>query len=468
MSKQTILKERYEVQRRLGKGAMGEVFLAMDMKTGEPVAIKTISEQLYNQPKIRERFSREVVAMRKLKHPNIISYVDAFTVGTRACLVMEYVGGGTLAELIAERQQMDDGLFKRLATDIIEAMAFAHDAGIIHRDLKPGNILLSASQAPKIADFGLARLSEFSTMTATGTALGTLAYMPPEAFDPLTRGDHRIDIWSLGVIFFEMLTGNLPFPGKTQPQMISAILNDEPFTLMSYRRDLPAAWDLLITRCLQKNPADRYQDVSEILDDLNEVPRSRQGTESQSLGDASYEYRFIEFETDDADLPVPNTPKLSQKLASPQVQRPKGGRQPALEHAAARDFGPREEPRQSAPMAAVMMGGAFLWLGVMASFAGALGTILSFTTEAENLDVSTDAAQLVVVGGSLLFGIGLAFEGLFIDPSHWFDMFIMLFGVGVIWAIFFSDLLLEGLLPALIGTMFYLVILMYYFQVKRT
>ncbi len=472
MSKKTILKERYEVQRRLGKGAMGEVYLAMDLKTNEPVAIKTISEQLYTQQKIRERFSREVVAMRKLNHVNIISYVDAFTVGPRACLVMEYVGGGTLTELIEGRSPLDDGLFKRLANDIIEAIAFAHDAGIIHRDLKPGNILLSASQQPKIADFGLARLTEFSTMTATGTALGTLAYMPPEAFDPLTRGDYRIDIWSLGVIFFEMLTGQLPFPGKTQPQMIGAILNDEPFALTSYRRDLPVAWDLMITRCLQKSPADRYQDTRELLEDLNEVPRSRQGLE----GASGYEYRFLEFESTPQEpnqQPVVEAraaPKnLSQKLEALE-QRPATPRpvRSSLEHADAPDFAPRHDPKTEVPIAAMLFGGALLWLGVLASLFGGLGTVLSFTNEAETLNLEPETAQLIVIVGALLFAMGLAFEGLFIDTAHWFDMFVMLISVGVIWAVFFSDLLIEGgLLTSLMGTMFYLVILMYYFQVKR-
>lgn len=463
-TRQPILNQRYRVEKRLGRGAMGEVFLATDMQENEPVAIKTINEDLYKDPEVQKRFSREVVAMRKLNHPNIISCVDAFTFNNRACLVMEYVSGGTLDELIQDRGPLDEGLFKKIALALVEGMATAHEAGILHRDLKPANILLSSTLEPKIADFGLARLTELSTMTSSGIAMGTLTYMSPEAFDPLTRGDHRSDIWTLGVIFFEMLTGTLPFLGKTQPQVINAILNDAPEPLARYRRDISPFWETMVQKCLQKHPYERYQNTRDMVMDLNEVPRALQNVSASSSKAGSFEFRFIEVSLDN---------EIAPKVEFTDLGRQRGtvadrALQPALPKSPPPKIEFRPQREQAPPLAAMMFGGAFIWLGILLSFGGALLTVVKFTTYGETIDISSGAAQGLLMVGSLLFIMGLIFEAFYLNRERWLELGILVLGTGAIWGIFFSEQLLKGFFVSLLGTMFYFVALLMYFQLQRT
>ena len=461
-SQPVVLNNRYRVERKLGKGAMGEVFLATDLKEEEPVAIKTITQDLYNNKEIRERFTREVTAMRKLDHPHVISYIDAFTVKGRACLVMEYVGGGTLSEVITDRGQLDLGFFKKTAINIVEAVATAHDAGIIHRDLKPANILMNAILEPKVADFGLAKLSDLTTMTATGTAMGTLAYMPPEAFDMLAKVDERGDIWALGVIFFEMLTATLPFPAKTQPQMIGAILNDEPFSVTMYRRDVPYSWQMMIEQCLQKSPDARFQNARDMLNDLHEVPRARQ--EAQREG-------FVVDEDEDLfDFEMPPDHKsIVINIDRDDAIVPKQGpiaAAPHMQHVAAPDFAAKG--RKAPSMSAMLFGTLLLWAGVAASMVGSALIVYSFTDSGEDFLQSIETAQALVLVGSVLFMGGLGVEAVLIRPERAMELFILLGGVGGIWLVFFSELALTGFLPSMLGIVFYTVAVVLYFQTQRT
>ncbi|MCZ7542449.1 MAG: serine/threonine protein kinase [Anaerolineae bacterium] len=232
------LKDRYLIQARLGRGAMGEVYRATDLRYGEPVAIKMlVADDASDQH--RKRFVREISALRKLYHPNIVGYVDAFASEDRMYLVMEYVGGGTLAHTMQSYGQLPADLFMQIARKVIEAIGSAHELGIVHRDLKPTNILLGVDGEPKVADFGLAKLTNFSTITLGGGAMGTLAYMPPEAFEMQALQDHRGDIWAMGVIFYQMLAGSLPFPGQGKAELVRAILQDPPISLEWFRKDLP-------------------------------------------------------------------------------------------------------------------------------------------------------------------------------------------------------------------------------------
>lgn len=452
MTSKPILNQRYQIEKRLGRGAMGEVFLATDLREQEPVAIKTISQDLYDIEEVQKRFERETAALSRLNHPNIIRYVDAFTVQKRACLVMEYVGGGTLDDIIKAYSGLDDGLFKRLAIGIVEGLSAAHEAGIIHRDLKPNNILLTADQNPIIADFGLARMQDSSTMTASGAALGTLAYMAPEAFDPLTKSDHRADIWSLGVIFFEMLTGLLPFPGKTQPQMIGAILNDAPYSLQLHRRDLPPSWYIMIETCLQKHILDRYQSTRDILLDLNEVPRSRQEKRETNPLDSNFEFRFIDVDFDENQQAAVIKPKEDLKILAKPTPPPEERWQP------------REQ--KTPPLTGLMLSATMLWMGVIATFVGGIAAILSFTSAGEDLNMSAQTIQGLLLVGSLLFIIGVVVEAV-LDPKHAIGLGMIAGVTAFLWVVFFSEQIFSGFFPMLIGTMFYLVAILGYFQVRR-
>lgn len=468
-----ILNERYRVERKLGKGAMGDVFLAIDMKDDEPVAIKTINRELYQNTEVRERFTREVAALRKLDHPNIIGYIDAFAVKGRACLVMEYVAGGNLASLLKDRGQLDLGFFKSIAAKIIDAVGTAHTVGILHRDLKPANILMSAILEPKVADFGLAKMTDLTTLTATGTAMGTLAYMPPEAFDMLSRPDKRGDIWALGVIFFEMLTGALPFPAKTQPQMIGAILNDRPFDITMYRRDVPIAWQHMVERCLQKQPEKRYQQVEDMLVDLNEISRAQRHAQAM---------KFVEDDDDDlGDLfdfeaqPSDNSIEVSfdstvvPKVAEPPIDnKPAYSPDPHMQHAAAPDFGAKARAKRQVPIAALLFGGLLLWLGIAASFVGSSLIVYSFTNAGEDFLESIELAQAMTLIGSLMFVGGLGMEATLIRPERALEIGILMMGVLGVWFLFFSELILTGFLPSMLGIIFYTFAVVMYFQTQRT
>ncbi|PJF39151.1 MAG: hypothetical protein CUN55_15165 [Phototrophicales bacterium] len=454
--KPLILNERYRIERKLGKGAMGNVFLAIDLQDNEPVAIKTISQELYENQEIRERFNREVAALRKLNHPNIIGYVDSFTVSGRACLVMEFVGGGTLADVIQDRRQLEQGFFKSIAMKLISGLQAAHDAGIIHRDLKPTNIFMTATLEPKIGDFGLAKVRDLTSLTRTGTALGTLAYMSPEAFHTVGQLDHRADIWALGVIFYEMLTGALPFSTESQPRLINAILNEPPMPIEFYRRDIPPSWQLLIETCLEKNPHERYQSVHHMIDDLNEVPRSRQTFVESSILSKDIGLRFLDEDLDIV-LSEENQTQITLNLEDSA---------PRLHHAEARSYS--REPKPSASMMVSILSGLLIWLGIIAALIGGGGFVYSYFEPNANFLNSIETARQLSLLGSILFVVGMLLEAIWIQPQHALQLVIIVFGVTMTWFLFFSDFVFKGGIAAILGTVFYLVALTLYFQTRRT
>lgn len=451
-----ILNNRYQLEKKLGKGAMGNVFLAMDLQEQEPVAIKTINQDMHQNPEVRERFKREVVALRKLSHPNIVSYVDNFTASGRACLVMEFVGGGTLADIIKDRQQLDHGFFKSIATKVISAMAAAHQAGIIHRDLKPTNIFMTAILEPKVGDFGLAKINEFSSLTMTGTTMGTLAYMAPEAFEAMGRPDHRADIWALGVIFYEMLTGNLPFPTESQPRLIGAILREPYDAVNNYRTDIPVAWQLMIETCLEKNPDHRYQNVMDMMDDLNEIPRSRQQFREQNPLGGSFEFRFLE---EDLDIVLEDETQVVSKTVTLEAD-------PSIEHAAATSF--QREGKKSIPTSLLILAGILVWSGIGAAVVGGGGVLYGFIEPDSDFAASIDSARAIALIGSVVFAGGLGLEAMVIRPERALELVILIFGITLTWFAFFSGYLLSGYAASMIGMAFYVAAVAMYFQTQRT
>jgi serine/threonine-protein kinase len=232
------------------------------------VALKSMAADLMNKASYRERFKREVSALRSLNHPNIVGYKHAFAGTEGAYMVMEYVSGGTLQKFIDSRRQLPPPDFKAMALKIIDAIRAAHEAGIVHRDLKPANILLMPNGEPKVGDFGVARIEHRTRITQSGAVFGTLAYLPPEAFQTTVYQDHRGDIWAMGIIMFEMLTSVLPFSGNSQTEMLSSIVGDKPFSLRTYRKDVPSSWTDIILRCLAKEPNRRYDSARDLYTDL--------------------------------------------------------------------------------------------------------------------------------------------------------------------------------------------------------
>lgn len=265
----TVAFSRYEVRERIGEGATAVVYKAWDRELSRLVALKVLKELNALMDVPRQRFRREAQVAAGLSHPNIIPVYDVGEENNRLFIVMELVEGRTLGELLRSApfpEPQGLAILERVARGV----AAAHARGIVHRDLKPGNILVTASGDPKVADFGLAHLEGGSAeLTRTGTTLGTPLYMAPEQ----VRGhgpeiSPRTDVYALGAMLYEIVAGRPPFTGETLPQLYQEILNDEPPPLRRFRPDAPANLETIARKALAKEPASRYPSAAEFAEDL--------------------------------------------------------------------------------------------------------------------------------------------------------------------------------------------------------
>ena len=284
------LNNRYTITARLGKGAMGIVYRATDTQTGREVAVKVISSELVVDPEILERFKREGETLSKLKHPNIVGFMDAFQYDEHYVIVMEYVSGGSLYELI-KAGPLPIERARQIALDLCDALIRAHRLNIIHRDLKPENILIDEDGTPKLADFGVARLSEGTRMTRSGTQVGTPYYMAPEAWEG-KHLDAQADIWSLGVILFEILTGQVPFGGDTGAAVMNRVLTTSPPDLKKLRVEVPSSLVKIVSRMLARDKKRRYQTMREVAVDIERGQSSQVQAVKRRAGERNKQFIF--------------------------------------------------------------------------------------------------------------------------------------------------------------------------------
>lgn len=252
-----IIGQRFAIEHEIDSGAFGTVYRGIDTQNGETVAIKLLKREIVaNNPDIIERFAREAEALRRLNHPNIVKVLATITEGEDHYLVMEFVSGGSLRDLLQNGGPLPITQILEIALDLSDALTRAHRLKIIHRDLKPANVLLAEDGTPRLTDFGVARISDTTQMTATGAIVGTLAYLSPEAIngDPI---DTRSDIWAFGIMLYELLTGQRPFTGETSGAVLHGILDKSPPDIFQFRDDAP--WTLigLIYWMLEKEPDQR-------------------------------------------------------------------------------------------------------------------------------------------------------------------------------------------------------------------
>jgi DNA-binding NarL/FixJ family response regulator len=265
--------QRYEIEKLIGSGAVGRVYLGHDRQTGEPVAIKELmSNWVASAPDAIERFRREGEALRKLNHPNIVKVLAALEKNDQHYLIMEYVGGGSLADLLKRQPQLPIEQVIAIGLELSDALSRAHHLDIIHRDLKPGNILLAEDGTPRLTDFGLAHMGRYPALTTAGQLLGTFHYLSPEACQNQTL-DARADIWSFGVVLFEMLTGQLPFDGDSPIEIIHAIQTQPVPEVTWYRKDAPAPLADLIHRMLMRDRPVRLASARLVGAELETVQR---------------------------------------------------------------------------------------------------------------------------------------------------------------------------------------------------
>ena len=261
----------YNIIEKLGEGGMGEVYLADDLKLERQVAIKFLPEYLTKDKENVERFEREAKAAAALNHPNIVTIHDVIEADSQIYIVMEYVDGDSLREKIDKgASDLDEVL--DITKQICEGLSEAHKADIVHRDIKPENILIDSQNRVKILDFGLAKLKGVSKLTKETSTLGTIHYMSPEQIQGKDV-DHRSDIWSLGVVLYEMLTGEVPFSGDYEQAVMYSILNEEPEPIQKLRPDITSELLHVVNRALEKDAADRYQSINEMTIDLRRLKR---------------------------------------------------------------------------------------------------------------------------------------------------------------------------------------------------
>jgi serine/threonine protein kinase/Tol biopolymer transport system component len=270
----------YQILDRLGSGGMGEVYLAEDSRLGRKVALKVLPAHFTTDKERLRRFQQEARAASALNHPNILTIYEIGEVDSRHFIANEFIEGVTLRQhLIKVQLKITDAL--EIVTQVASALLAAHEAGIVHRDIKPENIMVRGDNIVKVLDFGLAKLTERTSITSDfptlietekGIIMGTPFYMSPEQ----ARGfavDARSDIWSMAVVLYEMVSGRLPFEGATGSDVIVSILDREPKTLLRYSPDIPSELEWIITKALRKDRDERYQTIRELLTDLKGLKR---------------------------------------------------------------------------------------------------------------------------------------------------------------------------------------------------
>jgi eukaryotic-like serine/threonine-protein kinase len=285
---------RYQIRGVLGKGAMGLVYDGHDPKLDRRVAIKTILTRTLDEATAKHysmRFQREVRAVARLNHRNIVQVYDFGNEGELAYIVMEYIKGRELKDAFDAKERFDLGKIFRLMTELLDALECAHEAGIIHRDVKPANVMVDAAGHAKLTDFGVARFTEpdgeQAEATRAGTIIGTPSYMSPEQIQgqPL---DRRTDIFSAGVLFYQLLTGQKPFEG-TQWALAKKIIQDDP-VWPSALVQIPAAIDRVVARAMAKLPDKRYQNARGFAEALKLVAEGKLPEEPAEVSEAETEF----------------------------------------------------------------------------------------------------------------------------------------------------------------------------------
>ena len=364
---------KYEIKRTLGKGAMGVVYEGWDPIIARRVAIKTVRvPDTQDDPETEEalaRFRREAQAAGRLTHPNIVGVFDYGEVGEIAYIVMEYVDGPSVKSLVDKQERFATADTMRIMTDLLNGLQFSHARGVVHRDIKPANIMLTSDGQGKIADFGIARI-ESSSMTQAGTVLGTPAYMSPEQFMGQVV-DARTDIYSSGVLLYQLLTGERPFEGGMSAIMHKALNTDPPLP-SQISVTCPQAFDGVVRKAMAKRPEERFQSATEFLEALQAAASGR------SLAAA------VPDEADDSEATMvaaaPRRPAPGSASAAPAAARPAAT-------SAAAQAGATAPKRSALPMIAAAVVVVVLLLG-----GGAWFFLLRGPAPASNAPVAQNTA----------------------------------------------------------------------------
>src|SRR3954447_3866934 len=274
----TIVDGRYRAVRRLGAGGMAEVWCAEDEVLGRQVALKLLGGRFAEDPDFRERFRREAQAAAGLTHPNIVGIFDRSEWEGTPYIAMELVDGRTLKELVSERGPLPPPVAVNFVEQVLRALGYAHRRGIVHRDVKPQNVIIDAEGTAKVADFGIARAAN-SEMTETGAIVGTVQYLSPEQAQGRPV-DSRSDLYSAGVVLYELLTGQVPFDGEAPVSIALKHVSEPPVPPAQLEPGTPPALEAVVLRALEKAPARRFQSAEEFIAALE---ASRRGAPTRQV-----------------------------------------------------------------------------------------------------------------------------------------------------------------------------------------
>ena len=315
-----MLDARYRIDAPIARGGMSMVFRGVDTRLDRPVAIKVMDQKFAGDPQFLTRFEFEARAVAKLKHPSLVAVYDQGIDGDHPFLIMELVEGGTLRELLRERGPMPPHAVAAVAEPVLAAIGVAHHAGLVHRDIKPENVLISDAGEVKIADFGLVRAVAASNMTSASVILGTAAYLSPEQ---VTNGttDARSDVYSFGILIFELLTGRAPFTGDTSLSIAYQRVEKDVPNPSDFIEGVPPEFDELIARATAREPARRFADAAEMAAELRRIvrelglPAYRVPAPKESAEHVSARYRVV------APVPTEATTRLAaDRPASPHTR----------------------------------------------------------------------------------------------------------------------------------------------------
>ncbi len=290
-----VLGDRYELLEKVGEGGMALVYKARCNKLNRYVAVKILKSEYSDNNEIVSKFKREATAIAKLSHNNIVNVLDVGTQDDINYIVMEYVDGKTLKEVVEEFGMISCETALTIAIQIAKALECAHKNGIIHRDIKPQNILVTSDGLVKVTDFGIAKIADSATLTNTSTILGSAHYFSPEQ----AKGgfiDNKTDIYSLGVVMYEMLTGKLPFEGDSPVTIALKHIQEDPVPPKELNPKIPESLNKVVLKCMEKDASKRYQDIKELISDLEKIkqnPDIKIGEDISNENDQTVEHTII-------------------------------------------------------------------------------------------------------------------------------------------------------------------------------
>ena len=325
---QRILARRYELQELIGGGGMADVYKAQDKLLDRAVAVKILHQQYANDAEFVEKFRREATAAAKLAHPNIVNIYDVGEDGGSQYIVMEYVSGPTLKEVIQQKGRLEPIEAVRIAKEIASALESAHRNNLVHCDIKPHNILVMPDGHIKVTDFGIARAVSASTMTYSGSVMGSVHYFSPEQAKG-TVITTKSDVYSLGVVLYEMLTGQLPFNGETSVSIALKHLQEEPVPIRQLNPSIPPVLEAIVQKAMSKDPADRPSST-ELYADLNQAKAmlADRGTSQEAVSNDPFATRMI---------PRITPEMMAEQRAERPANKPIGSRE---------DYQPQYQPQE--------------------------------------------------------------------------------------------------------------------------